>query len=420
MSRLSDRIRLLSSLGGITYFFLALSTVVYYSLFGQGNDYPIFHRAGFAMQTLGDPWLTSSDPTYSIYLNGPNTSLLFLFLSYLPMNHGLLLVRILTVGSIPFVAHIVLRRFGLESYIWSTSILLLFSFSVRSNLEYGSLYVIYLCLAISTVSFGKSHPNISAHILVGIFVGFCLDYKPQSFLILLFLVNSLYRLIGMLITIVSGSIISFLFTSELPYFRWFEAISTRGQSSFKSPDQMSILGMAWEVGLPHWIPGSLMTLLFVVTSSKIFAFWKPGCRIYCFAAFFFALTWLNFFLHPTDLLLVELFVIIFLLHGGREMPKVQYFVLGACLVWSNNYLVQLGVLLAISLGIRKFPYLRKNAIWLFFPNVIFSISIHFFPHEQNVIRHLINYLPVAFCLIYVDRWLKLFEGALKIEAPKNR
>ena len=410
MQSFSARISPFLSKGCVAYLLFSSATVFYYTLFGQGNDFPIFHRAGSAMQSLEDPWLTSSDPTYSIYLNGPNTSLFFMLSSLLPLDQGLLLVRVLTVGSIPILARIVLKQFGFEAFVWSASLLLLCSFPVRSNLEYGSLYVIYLFLAIFTITFAKLNQTLSAHVSIGVFTGLCLDYKPQSFLFLLLILGNRFRVFGFLATLISGSTISVIFTGMFPYQRWLETILVRSESTFKSPDQMSILGISWELGIPLWIPGFIVLFFLANVAFWISTFWSHGNRIFLSCAGFIALAWLNFFLHPTDLMIVPILLILsVVISTGGDQVKVQYFALGACLVWSNNFWVQLCILLAVLIGIHKFPRFKEGALWLLIPSCVFAISLQLFPDEQNVIRHLFNYIPVAICLLKVDRLINLFQ-----------
>jgi hypothetical protein len=374
----------------ILFFGLALAEVAYFSTRGIGNDFPVFHDASRLALKLSSPWDAVFDPIYSAYLNGPLTAMLIAPLGIFSQSLALLITRTLSVAVIPFLVFLFLRfllphkTLGFFSKdVWIISSLLLFTFPVRANLEYGQFYLVFITLAVLGLKLSLSESAIKLFIS-GLLLGICCDYKPQSFLVfaLIFCFTNVYIFFGLSFSVILGAIFSTILTKTIPYQVWIEVILEKSKGG-STEDQMHL----YEI-----IPGSIslffaLGLFILATTSTIINKLNGSERV---ISIIFVTTLLTPWMHPTDLVLYGLFAVVLTIQPNR-LTTLSSFGLGSFLVWSNSYTISILVALVVfSLLLAHGEILKKlrfvQIFLILIPSTIFSYTSNEFPEFEGVHR----------------------------------
>jgi hypothetical protein len=387
------------------FLFVSVSVLVNATFRGLGNDFPVFYRAGIAARHLEDPWATSIDVTYAAYLNGPISSLLLGIISILGYDLALLLVRVATVAFVPILLFFLNRRLDIfpKSQFWQISTLIILSYPVRANLEYGQLFIIFFTIAVLPRIVNKT-TTTRLDIFSGITIATAVDYKPHIFLILLPLVLINRKvLIGFSGTILVSALISSIMTKQFPFVVWASQILKRGQSISESSDQMSLNGIFHNLGL-HWnttVAVSVVLISFLILRSRgLFSrmnFEQKSLYIgICILPF-------SLFVHPTDLFMYSIILSISVIQNFKSQPLVLLFI-GSGFVWSNSLYIALflGVLTLFILNPRN---LRQwiSISFLSIQPVIFTVVAGQSLNWEMSMRHVLNFQAVIVsCFLLKD------------------
>ena len=323
----------------LIFFSLAILITLYYTKYGLGNDFRVFYQAAEYARGLSNPWFSSVDPIYSAYVNGPLTAIVISPLSLLSIDAAIFFVRFLSVVSIPLnlwlLAKILNVSFSFSSHkLWIASSLLLFSFPVRANLEYGQLFLLFTLFFTFAVFFLHSFSSGWVHLSSGILLGITLDYKPQVFgIVSLILILRFRRVIlGVVISWLFGALVSVWLTDSSPFLVWLKAINLRKDGGFNSSDQMNLVALV-NNGL---VLALLVLFLVGVGSSRIYRYWFSTNRdIPNLDWYLGSLVGFIFipYLHPTDMYVVGICLVIRLIQ--RDSP-ILWIGFGFLITWSNS------------------------------------------------------------------------------------
>lgn len=379
------------------YLAFGVASLLYYTYHGLGNDFPIFFHAGQAVLRFQSPWQSSSDPVYAAYLNGPLTSIFLGFTALLPSKLGLFLIRALSITALPIVVRKMAKIFevDLDESVWLVSILLLFSFPIRANLEYGQLFVIYCLVAVTAVQISLKKDKFYLLISSGILIGICLDYKPQSFVILLpFVFAKLYRIVGLLISIMVSAILSLFISDAWPFLEWLQALKSRSGASYKTSDQMSLLGISWQLGIVSGLAIAATCVLYFYGLLQLRDLLRSRNYLLYTTIIIFNLVGLSFFLHPTDLVL-NVIALLFLLTNDDEFTgkPIIAILLGFSLIWSNSIVVSITQFFIIQILVT---FLRVGSnhyqtILISSPALFFALACRFSSNVEMTLRHSLNF-----------------------------
>jgi hypothetical protein len=403
---MSQNIPLFSKFYPVSLFlFVSVSALVNATFRGLGNDFPVFYRAGIAARHLEDPWATSIDVTYAAYLNGPISSVLLGIISILEYDLALLLVRVATVALVPILLFFLNRRFGIfpHSQFWQISTLIILSYPVRANLEYGQLFIIFFTIAALPRLITKT-TTTRLDIISGITIATAVDYKPHVFLILLPLVLMNKKvLIGFSGAIFVGAVISSIMTKQFPFVVWASQILKRSQSIGESSDQMGLNGIFHNLGL-HWsvtVAVSAVLLSFLILRSRglfsIMSLEEKSLYIgICILPF-------SLFVHPTDLFMYSIILSMSVMQNFKSKQLVFLFI-GSSFVWSNSLYIALifGVLTLFILNPKN---LREwvSTSFLSIQPVIFSVVSGQLVNWEMSMRHILNFQAVIVsCFLLKD------------------
>lgn len=369
-----------------------IAELAYFTANGQGGDFPIFYEASKMTLNLSNPWDSVSDPVYSAYLNGPITSLLISPLGLMSQDLALELVRFLSIVMVPYLTFEISRLFFpnfklnlLDRKFWLISTLVLLSFPIRANLEYGQMFLLFAALAASSLRFARSNSRVQLF-LSGLLIGFCCDYKPQCFLIfsLLICFSRFLAFIGGLTSILLGGFISSMLTSRLPYEAWIEVLRKRMGGGAKTGDQMHLYSLSSNRLLTTLLIGVLFSGIVVLAFpnwNRDNLGWRPSFLLVIFTVTFFA-PWM----HSTDLVFFSVCAMI--LHVASPLNWLSYVSIGAFLVWSNNLAISAIVVFVawfLILISQRFTSFSQFCSYSFvaIPSIIFPLSVHFGPSLEE-------------------------------------
>jgi len=256
-------VRFNSIFPALVFVLFGIAELVYFTINGKGNDFPIFYEASRLTLALNSPWDSVSDPVYSAYLNGPITSVLISPLGLMDQDLALGLVRFLSIAVVPYLAFQTSKLLfpdralnPLDRKFWLISTFVLLSFPIRANLEYGQMFLLFAALAVSSLRFALSNSPVQLF-LSGLLIGVCCDYKPQSFLIfsLLICFSKPLIFIGGAASILMGGLTSSALTSDFPYATWVDVLQKRMGGGSRTGDQMHLYSLT---------PNAFFTALLVV------------------------------------------------------------------------------------------------------------------------------------------------------------
>jgi hypothetical protein len=357
---------------------LSLTELVYFSFRGKGYDFAVFYEASKLTLNLGSPWNAVFDPIYAAYLNGPFTAMLISPLGFFSERAALFFARGLTIMIVPFLVFHFIKSISpfqelniLDKKLWLSSCLIILTFPIRANLEYGQFFIIFLTL--SVLAFRLSHSSNTRNLLMsGFLLGICCDYKPQCFVVfaLLIVFTNKYIFLGGVLSLVVGGLISVVLTRKLPYEVWVDVILKRSEG-LSYGDQMHIFAL---------FPGvvaSMVTVVFVALLVSIQFYKKSQFRssqnkILILFVFILITPWM----HPTDLALIGV-VVVTVSIWGKSLGALNAFGLGCLLVWSSNVWISLilataALMLLILFFEDKGKYSPLNAFLVISPSVFFA------------------------------------------------
>lgn len=376
---------------------LGIFEILYFQSRGLGNDFTVFYKAARAVLEGDNPWLVGDDKIYSAYLNGPIATLLITSFGVLKYSHALLFARALSVFLIPYIVRKISKFFSSPSVLTSNQIyaissILLFTFPVRSNLEYGQLFVIFLALFVTSISLLlKREHSWKSLFIAGVLLEICIEYKPQVFLFygLIILFNFRRVIPSIVLTGLFSALISSLLTHDIPFRTWLTAIWDRSGGGVSTIDQMNIYAL---------LSSGNIFICMVVGAFAIFYSrqnetlklsseknWKP------IFTFFLLSTLLNFYLHPTDLLLPV--ILLALVQFSNPSSIRIYMAIGFAIVWSNNPLIVVLSSALVLLIMNNFRNVKKS-IFLLFPNIVFLLLVFLDHNLETRLRQTFNFIVV--------------------------
>jgi hypothetical protein len=376
----------------LLFVLFGVAELVYFTINGKGNDFPIFYEASRLTLALKSPWDSVSDPVYSAYLNGPITSVLISPLGLVDQDLALGLVRFLSIAVVPYLAFQTSNLFfpdlalnPLDRKFWLISTFVLLSFPIRANLEYGQMFLLFAALAVSSLRLAQSNSPVQLFVS-GLLIGVCCDYKPQSFLIfsLLICFSKPLIFIGGATSILIGGLASSALTSNFPYATWVEVLQKRMGGGARTGDQMHLYSLT--------LNAFLTTVLVVLLSSTVvaLAISNRGIRNLgrpqILSLVIFTVTLFAPWMHSTDLVFFSLYAVI--LYFTHSLSWTSSLSIGTFLVWSNNLVVSAFVVFAalflVLVSQRMTPLLKYRSIFLVvIPSIIFPLTVFISPSLEE-------------------------------------
>lgn len=405
----------LKHLAKAVYALVSIAIVLKFTKTGLGNDFEPFYIAGVKALNKENPWIGGADSVYSAYVNGPLTLLIVIPLSILDQESSLLLSRIISVICIPLFLHLLgsfvkpkISR-NSEQVFWLSSIFL-FSYPVRSNLEYGQLFIIVSTLIAFSLKSVRIQTSLRSLILPGLALCLALDYKPQVFLPLVIITVFLRPKILLIFPLgfmMSWSV-SYFLTGSAFYASWFDAIKARKEGGFLTIDQMNLYAIS---------PSRLVVVLtlLVITFFLILFLINNGFR-WLIQFDSLGIIWLFWlltipYLHPTDLLFA---VGLTFLQFSVTRSRLLAMSLGCGLVWSNSASVNLLVLVAVSLYILARHKNYLHLIWI--PSIFFILGIFKWETSETIMRQSFNY----FCLLFLLAHYAIYTSRTSFSSVNNQ
>ncbi len=397
----------------IAYWLLALLVVTKFTISGLGNDFEPFYKAGVEALHFTDPWIGGADYVYSAYINGPLTLMTIMPFSIFGKALSLLLLRASTVACLPLIIHFLGKILKKQSTlgkteIYSASCVLLFTFPVRSNLEYGQFFIIISTLVLGSVSYFLESKAKYSDLLVGMTLSLSLDFKPQVFtpLVLFIFVRKPRTMLGLLPGFLLQIVISLVISPQFPFESWLDALRVKKEGGFMTIDQMNVYAISQSIFFAIFI---VSTILFSVLIYMHKFSIKPRMDFETLN-----LLWLGWFLfipylHPTDLV-IPIGVLSLLIF--QRKTRLSLIALGAALVWSNSISLTLVTLIVISVMLRI--YRNPPVIFLCIPNAVFIYFIKAYPQSEIILRQAINYSALVvtlFVLLFSVRNSKLLSNS---------
>jgi hypothetical protein len=380
----------------------AIGAIYLWHFDNQNNDFQVFYKAGIEFRDGVNPWTRRIDPN-ALFLNGPSTLILFSFLSLLPQELALFLVRITSLLMVMLTVNFV-RNFSLKLYKPQLILVLFLSFPVRSAMEYGQLTVVFSAMAFFVITQIYNRSKDTPIIVLS--VALILDFKPHIFvglLIYLILMQRVRLLIRVLLVWLLFQLIVGLYIRSFPIIEMLKAIQFRSDTVAQGEDSFSIVSYL-SIGAP-W------ALILTLTSTLVFLIYSIAIRLNAVSklqpviAFSLLITPL---LHPTDLLLL-LFVFIL----KFEFSYFNLLILGMFFVWSPQ-LSGAGFTLVCIMTFIYFSILLDNQVsiskmtLMFLPNLIY-LSLVGFGLDEVSVRHSIHLcIPIflgfyySFCASKID------------------
>jgi hypothetical protein len=243
-----------------------------------------------------------------------------------------------SIALVPWCALLAGRLFGIAlegRYLAGVSSLLMLTFPIRANLQYGQFVILYVFLLLLILYFHYSQKD-SAFSDFAIGVGFIalLDFKPHLFLMWIFIFFGFQRKflkVGLLVGGLAELIILKLITGAFLPHEWFPRLFNRGKGSdglagFYNLHTLLVqikLPSGWDFFLSVGMVMFLSILTFRYTSSK------ASTLVLLYLALFPVM-------HPQDFFLLFVFAILLIM--DEQWSKLDFFFAGLGLVWSSNLL----------------------------------------------------------------------------------
>ena len=302
------------------------------------GDSIVFFQAGIDVREGINPWLKAEDSVNFQYLNGPFFSIACSLFSFLGSRGMYFCMCFISISLIPWCVSLVGRLFSIEfdsKYLARVSTLLLLSYPVRANLQYGQFVIPYVCiLVLILLHCLKSELGKMTEFLMGLGFISLLDFKPHLFFVWMFILLLPNRnflragfLMGMLVEFFSLKLITGTFVPT----EWFSRLLDRGQGSAGLAGFYNLNTLTSSMALPSVLKYFLIAFLVLLLSVVSFRHMKSKTAT-------FVVLYLTLFpaMHPQDFFLVLLLAISLI--ANKPWTKQIYFSLGLWLVWSSNAL----------------------------------------------------------------------------------
>lgn len=380
-------------LGAIAFFLLKFSN--------QDNDFRVFYHAGQLIRHGLTPWNPNDNPQ-QMFLYGPLTALALTLFTFLKYKYAILLLRLLTLIVAFFGAQYLLRKQKIEMRL-SFSLLFLFLFPIKANLEYGGLGIIFAALVgYAFLVLAKSN-KIFLEIVAGTLISLAIDFKPQIYLpclILLSLARRMWAVMAVLVPITIGWIILEIINPN-SISQYIHSLQNRSKLLSSSIEQMDLRAIFVQFNFSPRLSDCLVISLFVIFALLAYLFRKNIPSLFVFASLAFML--LPFF-HSTDLVLIYVLVLSNIILTENTQPLSLLMILlslSMASVWSNS--ISGAFLATISLSFVVFLLKQNQNIKIFgygistIP-VLFPLFVRHFPNSENLARHIFNYTA---CLVAI-------------------
>jgi hypothetical protein len=383
----------------LTFLVLAFLITLYYTKNGLGNDFSVFYFAADYARQFSNPWFSSVDPVYSAYVNGPLTAIVISPISLLSIEVAIFVVRLLSVVSIPLNFWLLSKSLNVNisfnsQKLWIASSLLLFSFPVRANLEYGQLFLLFSLFFSLPLFLLRNFSLNWVQVFSGILLGITVDYKPQVFGLVTLILVLRYRrvIIGVIISWLFGGLVSVWLTDSGPFVTWAKAINLRKNGGFTSVDQMNLVSLVNS--------GFILIILIVslvgVGSAMIYRNWFSMNRD------LFDIDWYLVFvvgfilipyLHPTDIYIVGVCLVIRLIQSDSIFPWIG---LGFLITWSNALEVFVAQTILVFFLSVLLKTSRSNVVVSMIPSLSLLAAVEISPGNESLTRKFMNFLLLLF------------------------
>lgn len=378
------------------YIFLSILTCSYMSTVSPGNDFQVYFNAGKLITQFQNPWDVAGNPN-ALYLHGPLSSIWIAGFSFLPYIYSLTILRILTLTLIPIALWMLFEilniKLNAKLNLWNLSLIMLFSSPVRSILNYGRFEILVFFIFILVIYLLKKHlPSNSEFILCGFLVGLIVDYKPQVFLlpclILIWKYPKFKFFLGIILSVLVGSIFSTFLTSNFPFFSWINILHLRGKDTSAS-EPLGLFSIYYGFGISPFLSVGIGLLLIIIISFLLFKGFTPT-KIQSLKIFFFIYLFFFPLLHAQDLIWVPTILLVSLaIDSDLTFTPIFLLALGSTLTWSDSYLLDTLLLIPISFWLYRntsmMTLLRRFGliVVLMLPNFLFHTVAYFFPSPAN-------------------------------------
>jgi len=384
----------------IAWSIVACTSVIFLVHFtNANNDYRVFVDAGLAFRKQLNPWAISPDPN-SMYLNGASGILPLVLFSFLKIETGLFLLRLLNLTVVVLLIWKP-RNYSMHKVTPLYIALVMLSFPFRSAMEYGQLTVLYSSLAFWLVSNLLKGDSYTVSMMFSLVL--LIDYKPHVFvfLLLVLLVKRKYLFLSQ--AFLFWAVIQLLigwWTKTVPIVEWYKAIQYRNQYVTSGEDSfslVSILNLSPLVSMV--VTGIGMTTLLIVLVKHQSDIKPVLVKVSVIGLLAIPL------LHPTDLLLVFLFFL-----ASSSFKQNELFILGFFFIWSplvSGFFFTCVMCSLVLFLLRRYKLdLSWKMIALFLlPNISY-FSLVQIGVEEVLLRHSMQFICLALLLVIK---LDLFE-----------
>jgi hypothetical protein len=406
-------------LGVIAFFLFKFSN--------QDNDFRVFYHAGQLTRHGLAPWNPNDNPQ-QMFLYGPLTALALTLFTFLKYKYAILLLRVLTLMVAFFGAQYLLRKQRIEMRL-SFSLLFLFLFPIKANLEYGGLGIIFAALVwYAFLVLAKSN-KIFLEMVAGILISLAIDFKPQIYLpclILLSLARRVWAVMAILVSMTIGWVILEIInpSSISLYMR---SLQNRSKLLSSSIEQMDLRAIFVQINFLSRLSDFLVFSLFVIFALLAYQLRKNIPGLFLFVSLAFML--LPFF-HSTDLVLIFALILSTIILNEKTQPLILLMILlslSMASVWSNS--ISGALLATISVAFVVILLKQNQNIKIFgygisaIP-VLFSLFVRHFPDSENLARHIFNYTACLVAILAISKSPKLpkllfrFNKRLQQQSPQ--
>lgn len=325
------------------------------------NDAYIYHNSGTALNNGKSPWDDSLNP-FAQYLYGPISAVTNSILAKIPLNYFTLVIKFATCGLLIYILLKLTKSY--EEAFFSYLIIIL-TFSFRSNIQYGAVGGIGCILATFVILKQNWDHKWLRNALKIILV----DFKPHIYLSLLVDKFSKRELLGLISLATSVYfLINTLYEGVNPV-TWIETILGRRNGLESDPTIIAPLFLSFRTifQTPFFI---VITMISVTATYFIWHKKKLKDTNRLVVVYLVAILTTPY-LHTIDTLSIQIVLVIWSLRQDFFGPTVVLYILLST-IWSNSLTVNLliGLLLCATIWLSG-KAIRKAHLVL--PYLIFSL-----------------------------------------------
>lgn len=371
-----------ASLWGVS-FLISLLYMIHFQ--NTNNDFQVFMKAGEYFLARENPWSKFTDPN-AMYLNGAGTLILSSLLSLVPIEYGLMMLRVSNILAILAISFLIGRKSPqLPVPAIFISILLIFPF--RSAMEYGQYTIVYSVVSFILLRNVLDKKSDSSFGIISL--ALVVDFKPHIIvgLLVLILLHKRFMLImkavavWLVIQLIVGS-----WSNTIPTYEWFLAIKFRSDFVSQGEDNLSLVS---HFGSAHYLAAMILSaLMLFYLRGQIKASGRCDHLVLEIVAVSLILSPL---LHPTDILFVALVLL-----SRFNFSRLEVFLFGLFLVWSPllsgaifTFTVTMLLFFLLSLvrnAVRPISYLTVIA-----PYLLYLLSVRL-KVDEVFVRHFLQQL----------------------------